>query len=119
MPNIIDVFSGDAFGVREMTDAINFFPYQYGLINSMGLFDSKGVATTSVAVEINKGVLNLISSKPRGVPSTKNVRGKREMRYFEIPHIPAEDRVLPSDNELPRRKQRGIRTGRVAYLRVA
>ena len=97
MPNILDVFSGDGFGVLELTESINKVPVQYGLINSMGLFENKGVATTAAAVEINKGVLNLISSKPRGVPGTKNIRGKREMRYFEIPHIPAEDRILPSD----------------------
>lgn len=97
MPNILDVFSGDGFGVLELTESINKVPVQYGLINGMGLFENKGVATTAAAVEINKGVLNLISSKPRGVPGSKNVRSKREMRYFEIPHIPAEDRVLPSD----------------------
>lgn len=97
MPNIVDVFSGDAFSVKELTDAINLFPNQYGLINALGLFMHKGVATTSVGVEINKGVLNLIQSKPRGAQSNKNIRGKREMRFFEIPHFPLDDTIFPSD----------------------
>lgn len=97
MPNIVDVFSGDGFSVKELTDAINLFPNQYGLINSMGIFEPKGVATTSVAVEINKGVLNLIQSKPRGAQANKNIRGKREMRFFEIPHFPLDDTIFPSD----------------------
>lgn len=97
MPNIVDVFSGDGFSVKELTDAINLFPNQYGLINALGLFSQKGVTTTSVAVEINKGVLNLIQSQPRGTQAAKNVRSKRELRYFEIPHLPLDDRILPSD----------------------
>lgn len=97
MPNIVDVFSGDAFSVKELTDAINLFPNSYGLINSLNLFTHKGVATTSVAVEINKGVLNLIQSKPRGSQANKNIRGKREMRFFEIPHFPLDDTIRPSD----------------------
>lgn len=97
MPNIVDVFSGDGFSVKELTDAINLFPNQYGLINALGLFSQKGVTTTSVAVEINKGVLNLIQSQPRGTQAAKNVRGKREIRNFQIPHFPLDDRILPSD----------------------
>lgn len=97
MPNILDVFGGDAFSVKELTDSINLFPNQYGLLNALGLFRQKGVATTSVAVEINKGVLNLIQSKPRGTLANKNIRGKREMRFFEIPHFPLEDSIRPSD----------------------
>ena len=97
MPNILDVFSGDAFSVKELTDSINLFPNSYGLINSLNIFSHKGVATTSVGVEINKGVLNLIQSKPRGSQANKNIRGKREMRFFEIPHFPLDDTIRPSD----------------------
>lgn len=97
MPNIVDVFSGDAFSVKELTDSINLFPNQYGLINALNLFSHKGVATTSVGVEINKGVLNLIQSRPRGSQANKNIRSKREMRFFEIPHFPLDDTIRPSD----------------------
>lgn len=97
MPNILDVFSGDAFSVQELTDSINLYPVQYGLINSMGLFQDKGVTTTSVAVEIKQNVLNLISSQSRGLTAQKNVRGKREMRHLAIPHYKVDDQLLPSD----------------------
>ncbi len=97
MPNIIDIFSGDAFSVKELTDSINLFPNQYGMISGFNLFNHKGVSTTSVGVEINQGVLNLIQSKPRGSQANKNIRGKREMRFFEIPHFPLDDTIRPSD----------------------
>lgn len=95
--NLVDIFSGDAFSTVEMTAAIRSIPTQYGLLNEMGLFSPKGIATTVAALEQENGVLNLIPSTQRGTPGVKNKAGKRKMRFFELPRLLLEDKILPSD----------------------
>lgn len=97
MPNILDVFNGDGFSVLEMTEAINVVPNSYDRFSSLGLFTPRAITTTVAGIEMNNGVLNLISSKKRGETGHKNVRSARNMRYFSVPHLPLEDRILPSD----------------------
>lgn len=95
--NLIDIFSGDAFSTVEMTAAIRSVPPQYGLLNEMGLFAPKGIATTVAAVEQENGVLNLIPSTQRGTPGVKNKVGKRSMKFFELPRLSLDDVILPGD----------------------
>lgn len=97
MPTMLDMFSGDAFSVQSLTNAINLVPKQYGLINEMGLFRERGIATTIASIERKNGVLNLIPTAKRGDPAAKNKRGKRDMLHLEIPHIPLDDMIYPSD----------------------
>ncbi len=94
---LTDVFAGDAFSVVELTDAINLVPTQYGLLNKLGIFQEEGIPTTSVAVEFNNGVLNLIPSKPRGETPHKNISAKRSLKHFTVPHFPVGDKIFPSD----------------------
>lgn len=97
MDNLVDIFSGDAFSVRTLTDAINMVPNQYGRIGKLGLFEEKGVNTDIVMIEINDGVLNLIPSTKRGDPAPKNKSGKRKVKPFTIPRLALDDKILPSD----------------------
>ncbi|MEZ0263031.1 MAG: major capsid protein [Alphaproteobacteria bacterium] len=97
MPNMIDIFNGDAFSVQSLSAAINLVPKQYGLVNEMGIFKEEGVSTTLVSIERKNGVLNLIPTTKRGDPAPKNKSGKRDMLFLEIPHIPLEDKILPKD----------------------
>lgn len=97
MPSMIDIFSGDAFSVQTLTEALNLVPKQYGLINEMGIFTEEGVNTTLVSIEKKNGVLNLIPTTERGSPAPKNKSAKRAMLHLEIPHIPLDDLVLPKD----------------------
>ncbi|MFN3827790.1 MAG: major capsid protein [Micavibrio sp.] len=97
MDNLTNVFSGDAFSVLELSTAIQSFPNLYGALNSSGLFLGEGITTTSVSVEIENGVLNLIPNTKRGLPSNKNSSGKREVRSFLTPHLPLDDKIYPSD----------------------
>lgn len=94
---VIDIFNGDAFKVRQMTNAINKLPYKPGRIGQLGIFEEQGVTTTTIALEEKGGVLTLLSSKNRGGPS--NVMGpeRRTLRALPIPHIPVEDTILASD----------------------
>lgn len=91
---ILDIFNTDAFGTVELTEAINVVPNTYGRIRELGLFAAKGVSTTSVAVEMKNGVLNLLPQTQRGGPASQGSRGKRNMRSFQIPNFSHEDALL-------------------------
>jgi hypothetical protein len=97
MDNLVDIFSGDAFSVRALTDAIRIVPNTYGLIGQLGLFQEKGVTSTLVAVEIENGVLNLIPASNRRDPAPKNKTGKRLVKPFEVPHFALDDLIYPDD----------------------
>jgi hypothetical protein len=97
MDTLVDIFSGDAFSVRTLTDAINLVPIQYGRVNQLGLFQEKGVATTLVEIEFNNNVLNLIQSSARGTAAPKNKTGKRTAKPLSIPRIALDDFILPQD----------------------
>jgi hypothetical protein len=99
MPGLtINPFATDAYSVATLTEAINRLPYNiYGRVGELGIFEDKGVTTTSVIVEEQGGVLNLLPTSPRGAPSLLNKMGKRKARSFVIPHIGLDDVVLPEE----------------------
>jgi len=95
---ILDVFSGDAFGLVSMTEAMNTLPYKPARIGEMGLFEAEPVSTTTVTLEEQGGVLALIPSKPRGSQGTQmRPQPKRNVRSLAVPHIPLDDQVLAAD----------------------
>jgi len=80
-----DIFNNKAFNAVELTDAINVVPNNFGRIGAMGIFTEKSVRTTSVAIEIDNGVLNLLPPTQRGGPASLNKSGKRSLKNFVIP----------------------------------
>ncbi|HEX2888357.1 major capsid protein [Vineibacter terrae] len=95
---LADVFNSDLFSLRELTRAINLIPNMYGRIGELKLFGTgRGVATTSVIIERNKNVLNLLPSGTRGADGTKGVQGSRDALSFAIPYIPHDDVVKAAD----------------------
>lgn len=87
-----------AFSVGALSLAMQRLPYNiYGRVTELGLFGAKGVTTTSVIIEENGGVLNLIPASPRGGPGNVNQRGKRKARAFAIPHIEVNDQVIAEE----------------------
>lgn len=93
MDHILDIFEGDAFSVVALTKAINLVPNMYGRIGDMNLFRAEGVDTTSVGIEKENGVLNIIPMGVRGGPSAQNTRGKRSLIRVGIPHVSLEDTI--------------------------
>lgn len=85
---MLDVFKGDAFSFTELQLAINRIPYVPTRIGSMGLFDSQGVSTLTVAVEMKEGVLTLVPTAPRGAPGKAKNDEKRTVRDFRTVHLP-------------------------------
>lgn len=94
---LLDIFSTDAFGVIEMTEAINVRPNVYGRLQEMNLFPGVGIRGRVAAIERKNGTLNLLPTVPVGGPATKGIRGKRDLRMVPVPHIPHEDLVLAED----------------------
>ena len=93
----LDIFRSDAFSVISLTDAINKKPYQPGQVLSLGIFEEKGVSTTSVMIEEKDGILYLVENKPRGATGQQNQTEKRKARSLIITHLPAEDRILADE----------------------
>lgn len=70
MPTL-DIFNNKAFASVELSEAMNVVPNRYGRIGELGIFTERGVSTTSVSVEINNGVLNLLPTGKRGAPASQ------------------------------------------------
>ncbi|MFH6783595.1 MULTISPECIES: major capsid protein [Methylobacterium] len=97
MPEILDIFNQDAFSASALTGNITLVPNAYGRINALGLFRPEPIATTTVTVILENGVLNLLPTRPRGAPATLGTRGRQRPKAFPVPHIPHEDSVLATD----------------------
>ncbi|MBK3397653.1 MULTISPECIES: major capsid protein [Methylobacterium] len=97
MPEILDIFNQDAFSASALTGNITLVPNAYGRINALGLFRPEPIATTTVTVILENGVLNLLPTRPRGAPASLGTRGRQKPKAFPVPHIPHEDSVLATD----------------------
>jgi hypothetical protein len=73
----LDIFSGSAFTMMALTDAINKMPYVPGRIGQLGLFREQGVSTTAVMIEEREGSLTLVETTSRGAPAVQNTTNKR------------------------------------------
>jgi len=89
-----DIFTNPAFGLTQMTKAINKAPFVPGRIRDLGLFAEQGVNTTSVLIEEQSGQLGLIPSQSRLGPAAVNLPTKRKVRPFAAVHLPLEDSVM-------------------------
>lgn len=90
---IANVFDQEPFNVYELTDVINKIPYKPARIGQMGLFESKGVATTSVLIEEKDRVLSLIPTIARGTPPIVATPEKRTMRRLTVPCLSDSDSI--------------------------
>lgn len=94
---VLDVFNSNAFGVVELTAAINRLEPQYRFLENLGLFAGEGIATTTMAIEEMSDSINLLETRPRGGPPTEGSTGKRKLHHIEVPHNPHKDKIIPSD----------------------
>lgn len=88
---------GDLFTATSLTDAINVLPTVPGKAGALGIFEEKGVRSTTVMVEHHQGRLSLVPSASRNDNPTPVSREKRARRSFEIPHLPQSGVLLPAD----------------------
>lgn len=92
MPSL-DVFNQDAFGVTQLTDAINNIPFVPGLAGQVIDWNERGVTTTSIMIEEQDGVLKLLNPTPRGGPGETKAKDKRRARSLLIPHYQHDDGI--------------------------
>ena len=93
--SLLDIFDGDAFSTRTMTEAIDALPYKPMRLEEY--FTTKGVRETKVMIEHREGRIRVLPTAPRGGTATTSERRTRTVRAFVIPHIPYEDSILASD----------------------
>ncbi|MEI4485603.1 major capsid protein [Frigidibacter sp. MR17.14] len=94
---MLDIFNNDAFGVVEMTDAVNNIPNQWGRIGELGLFTPKPIRTVLFSVEAMNGVLQIINSSQRGTSLPGARRGKRDLKAFKVERFGLSDRIIADD----------------------
>jgi len=86
------------FSVNHLTAAINDIPNQWGLIQSMGIFEDMGITTTDVKIERQNEVLNLIASaNRRSDERNMNEHDKRTLYAVNVPHLPLDDALMADD----------------------
>jgi len=95
--SIIDIFSGDAFSMASLTEAINRIPYKPAQIGKMGIFETEGVTTKNVYIEERDGVLQLIPISAPGTPGLINKPQDRRARNFSTVHLQLDDAVLAAE----------------------
>lgn len=93
----MDVFNGDEFTMITLTDAVLNQEPVPGRLGEMGIFEEKGVATTSVMIEEKDGNLSLIQTSARGSDPSDYSAGARRARSLVIPHLSRESKILASD----------------------
>lgn len=97
MPDFLDIFTGDAFGVVSLTAAINKAPFVPGQIGASGIFTEEGVDVTTIAVEMLDGKLAMVAPSPRGGPGETIDKEKRNIRSFRVPHFQRDDAVMAEE----------------------
>lgn len=98
MPLTMDIFNDDAFGVSELTVAINNPPEGQSaptLLDS--LFDEEGITTTQVQIERDGDALTLVPAADRGAPGDPTTVGKRGLIPFNTIHLPTPWSVMADE----------------------
>lgn len=94
---MLDIFKSDAFGLVSLTTAINKLPYKPSRLGEMGLFQEKGITTTTVVMEEQHGKLSLVSTAARGsMPQVQSTR-TRKTRAFPVNNLPQNDTVMADE----------------------
>lgn len=93
----MDIFNSDAFGMVELTAAVNKRPHLPSFLGNLGLFTPKSIRTEVASFEQKAGTLNLIQTSPRGAPLAPRARDPRTMRDLRAPRIATSDSITASE----------------------
>jgi hypothetical protein len=92
-----DVFTPDGFTRVELAQFVKKIPTPYQLLDSLGLFPTRGVTTKTVAVEDLIETRGLLPSLAVGAPPTENSSDKRSLRSVATFHFALHDAIRPQD----------------------
>jgi hypothetical protein len=80
--------------MTSLTDAINKRDYKPGRLGELGIFQARGIPTTTLFVEEKSGQLRLVQTTARGGPSQSVGANLRTARAFRIPHLQQSGTIL-------------------------
>lgn len=83
----MSIFSGDAFSVTTLTDAIQDKTFRPGRLDELGLFTATSVSTLTIALERIGDTIKLVEPTPRGGPGETRDYPKRTVEQLFIPHF--------------------------------
>lgn len=95
--SMMDIFNNNAFGVVSLTDAINKPIFAPGRLGQMGVFNERGVSTTTVVLEEKDGTIVLIAPTPRGAPGVTLPKNKATARALIVPHFEINDAIYADE----------------------
>jgi len=93
----VDVFNSDLFSLRSLTLAIKKLVYTPTRIAELNLFNTRGIDTTSVFIDIGQNSVNLVSASERGSTPATVVGDKYESRPFKTLHLSQRSNVLAEE----------------------
>lgn len=87
----------DAFEIVDYTQELMRVPNTWGLFQTLGIFGSEGVTTSTVTIEeINKS-FGLITDRVRGERNNVSKDYTRKLHAFNVPYFPLDDAIYPRD----------------------
>lgn len=89
--------ASNAYSVVDYTSEILLIPNKWGYINSLGLFETEGVAKNTLEFDLTTGTIGLLQDAPRGVRHMQNSRDRSELHAVPIPHFNLDDAIKPED----------------------
>jgi len=102
MPQVRQFANGNK--MTDWTDEINDMDLQYGLFNSLGLFDAKPIASTTFSFDRTSNDIRLIpGSNRRSNQSTKGKDRTNQTHTIGLQYFRHEDSVGPEDIQDMRR----------------
>lgn len=94
MPELMDIFSGDAFRMVTMTAAVNLTPYRPDFLGSLGIFTPTPIRTVDAAVAITEnGTIEVVQTSPRGGPIYEQKTQPQNIRSFRTPRVAIGDTI--------------------------
>jgi hypothetical protein len=86
-------FSNSAWDIATLTAAMDKQPHEPGRIGELGIFEERGIPTTTVILDERQGVITLVPTSPRGSPGQPMGRNSRKARSLIVPHLQRNGRL--------------------------
>lgn len=81
----------------EMSEQVNRFPNQYGMLGAEGLFPSEGMAQRVVEISMRDDLIVVLASDAPGAAGQMIERDTEGSVFVGIPHFPMKDAIKPED----------------------
>ncbi len=87
----------NGFEFSDLTDNLMLIPNVWGLSQQLGIFDTEGVTTNNVTLEVLTKSYGLLEDRIRGQRAMLNSDDGRQLHSFVVPHFPGDDYITPQD----------------------